>query len=155
MPTMDFDDVISKLETHAIAAAAAVDSSWKDVAIGFPIPRPTGRSARLFYGGEREPERMGATSTLNSKLIAEAVQLEAYWPISEYGTKKGKALAIEMQALVHELRTRTLGDSQLDNESSDLSMHLAEPGRVEFGGATFAVITVEWVIDYSEYEVAA
>jgi hypothetical protein len=146
-------DVVDRLEVHAKAAALAVDASFTDVATGFPVPR--GRSARLFYGGERDPERLGAQTTLNSRLIAEAVELEGYWPIAEYGAKKGRALMREMQLFVHELRTRTLADSQLDNESSDLSMHLAEPGRVEFGGATFAVIGVEWVIDYSEYEVAA
>lgn len=148
---MNFMDVMDALETHAKAAAVAVDAAFTDVSIGFPAPR--GRSARLFYGGEREPEKMGAGSTLNSKLIAEAIELEAYWPIADYGTKKGRALAKEMQSIVHELRTRTLGDSQLDNKSSDLSMHLAEPGRIEYGGATYAVIGVEWVIDYSEYEV--
>lgn len=149
---MNLLDVMDRIAVHATAAAAAVDSRWTDVAIGMPLPRA--RCVRIFYGGERAPERLGAEMTLNSDLIAESVMLRAFWPVSDYGAKKARALMSEQWSFVHELRTRVRGDSQLDNKSQDLSMHHAEPDDVLFGTTHYALIDVEFVVDYGEYEVA-
>lgn len=138
---------------HAKAAAAAVDAEWKDVSIGAPFPR--GRSVRIFYGGEREPVRMGASRVLNGELVSEVIVLEAYWPTSGMGENELKALDDQMYDFKHELRTRVLGDSQLGGVSTDLEMGYVDPGWSQIGGTTYIGLRAEFTTDFTEYPIAA
>jgi hypothetical protein len=138
---------------HALAAAAAVNAQWLDVAIGAPIPRGN-RCVRIFYGGEAQPQRMGAQRVLNAELVAETVQLVAFWAMSTLDETGAKAIDSEMVAFKHELRTRILGDSQLGGASTDLEMSYAEPDYQVIGGGRWAILGVEFVCDYTEYPLA-
>jgi len=138
---------------HAKTAAAAVNAQWKDVAIGAPVPSGN-RCVRLFYGGESEPQRMGANRVLNGELVAETVSLIAFWTMSTMDLPAMKAIDDEMYNFKHQLRTAVLGDSQLGGQGSDLEMGYAEPNYQVIGGSRWAVLVVEFVVDYTEYSVA-
>jgi hypothetical protein len=138
---------------HAAAAAAAVNAQWRDVAIGAPIPRGN-RCVRVFYGGEAQPRRMGGPRVLNAELVAETVQLVAFWTMPTLDESIAKSIDDEMVAFKHELRTRILGDSQLGGASTDLEMSYAEPDYQVIGGARWAILGVEFVTDYTEYALA-
>lgn len=146
---MDLPDVMDAIQVHAAAAAAAVDASFRDVAVGHPTPR--GRCVRIFYGGEREPTKMPFRRSLDSRLVAESVMVRAFWPVSDYSAKQGKALMAEMWGFKDELRTRVLGDSQLGGESIDLEMQMAEADDVLIAGDKYAIEDIEFVIDAGEY----
>lgn len=150
---MDLLEIADAITVHAVAAAAAVDSNFTDVAIGMPLPRA--RCVRIFYGGERDPEKMGAQRTLNSRLTAESILLRAFWPVSDYLAARGRALFGEQRSFVVQLRTRIEGDSQLGGKSADLSMHLAEPDDVVLGTTHYAIVDVEFVVDYHETTIGA
>lgn len=149
---MDLPDVMDQIKTHAAAGALAIDAKFKDVAVGHPTPR--GRSVRVYYGGEAEVEHFTSDRTQTSKLIAQRVLIRAFWPVSEYAAKRGRALMLEMGSFVKELRTRVLGDSQLNSESSDLNMHFADADDMMIGGVLFAIIDAECVVEYDEYTIA-
>jgi hypothetical protein len=138
---------------HALAAAAAVNAQWLDVAIGAPIPRGN-RCVRIFYGGEAEPQRMGASRVLNGELVAETCALIAFWSMSTMDETAVKAIDTEMVGFKHELRTRILGDSQLGGASTDLEMGYAEPDFLVIGGGRWAVLEVTFTLDYTEYPLA-
>lgn len=138
---------------HAVAAAAAVDSTWTDVAIG--VKTPDARCVRVYYGGEREPARMGGRRVINAELVSHAIVLAAFWPLSGLGLDAYKATEDQAHGFVHELRTRVLGDSQLGGTSTDLEMGYATPDVVVIGNARWQLVEVVFVTDFTEYTIAA
>ena len=148
-----YTDQRAAILSHAAAAAAAVNAEWKDVAVGAPIPRGN-RCVRIFYGGEAAPQHMGARRDLSGELIAETVDLVAFWTMGTLDEAAAAAIDTEMVAFKHELRTRVLGDSQLGGKSTDLEMSYAEPDYQIIGGARWAILAVEFICDYIEYPLA-
>ncbi len=144
--------LMDDVKTHAAAAALACDSKFLDVAVGHPTPR--GRCVRVFYNGEREPEEMGAGRTLNSRMVAEAVMVRGFWPVSEYAAKRGRLLMSEVWTFIYQLRSRLAGDSQLGGDSADLNIHLAMVDDVLIAGTLYVIADVEVVADYHEYAIA-
>ena len=142
------------LQVHAAAAAVtAGGATFTDVAVGFPAAR--GRCVRIFYGGERNPERMGPDDlTLNSQLMAEAVIVRGYWPLSETAAKRQRIMEQEIATFVKSFRTRVLGDSQLGGEAVDLNLHAAVCEQIIVAHTKYAVVDFECVSDYTEYSIA-
>lgn len=138
---------------HAAAAAAAISAEWKDVQVGAPLPRGN-RCVRVFYGGEAAPEHMGGNRVLTGELVAETVSLIAFWAMPDMDESAAKAIDDEMVAFKHELRTRVLGDSTLGGGSTDLLMHYAQPDYLLLGGARWAVLEVDFTLDFTEYTLA-
>lgn len=151
---MDLLDLMDALQVHAAAAANTADSSSKfyDVAVGFPAAK--GRCVRIFYGGERAPEHFPDDKVLNAQLIAQAIIVRGYWPLSETATKRQRAMEGEMAAFVKSFRTRVLGDSQLGGEAVDLNMGPAQCEQAVIAGTKYALVDIEIVCDYDEYPLA-
>jgi hypothetical protein len=147
---VDLLDLMDAIQVHAAAAAVtAGGAKFYDVAVGFPAAR--GKCVRIFYGGEREPERMGGELTLTSQMVAQAINVRGYWPVSETAAKNHRVIEGEMAAFVKSLRTRILGDSQLGGEGVDLAMHLAVTDQVLVTGIQYAVVDMEIVCDFDEH----
>lgn len=141
------------IAVHAAAAAVtAGGSKFYDVAVGFPAGK--GRSVRVFYGGEREPEHFTSDRTLNSNLVAQAVVVRGYWPVAVTAVDRQRAIEGEMASFVKSLRTRVLGDAQLGGKSVDLNMHLAATDQVVIARTQYAVVDIEIVVDYDETTIA-
>lgn len=144
--------LMDAIAVHAAAAAAAIDAKFYDVAVGFPAAK--GRCVRIFYGGERRPEHFGDDKTLNSQLVAEAIMVRAYWPLSETATKRQRVMEGEMSTFVTQLRTRVLGDSQLGGAAVDLNVEPAVASQAVIAKTEYAIVELEIVVDYSEYAIA-
>ncbi len=142
------------LQVHAAAAAVtAADSSFKDVKVGFKAAR--GRSVRIFYGGEREVERMGPDDeTLNSEMVAQAIVIRGQWPIPGTDPKEHRRLEGEMGAFIKSLRTRINGDKQLGGACTDLTLSLAVVEQAVIAGTQYAVVDCEALIEFDEYSIA-
>ena len=140
------------LQVHALAAAKAIDATFFDVAVGYPAAK--GRCVRIFYGGERESEHFNGSRTLNSKLVAQAVVVRGYWPISETAVKRQRAIEGEMAAFVRSFRTRVLGDSQLGGKSVDLVFGLAVTDQILLTKTQYAIADIEIVVDIDEFPLA-
>lgn len=151
---MGYTDQRATILAHALAAAAAVDAKFTDVAIGVPVPRGN-RCVRIFWTGEAEPEHMGATRVLNARLIAPTCALVGFWSMRALGEAPSKAIEDEMVEFVHELRTRILLDSQLGGNSTDLEMGMAEPDYVVIGGTRYATVEIGFTLDYVQYSLGA
>jgi len=147
-------DLMDAIAVHALAAAAAAGgATFTDVAVGFPVGK--GRCVRVFYAGERQPERFDSDETLTSKLVSQGIGVRGYWPTASTATKEQRAIEGQMAVLVKELRTRVLGDSRLAGKAKDgLKMHLAAADQVSIAGTQYAVVDIEIVVDYDEYSVA-
>lgn len=139
---------------HAVTAAASIDSTWKDVQVGAPIPKGN-RCVRIFWTGEAEPEHMGGNRTLGSRLIAPTCGLVAFWSMSTMDESAVKAIDDEMATFVHALRTAILADSQLGGTATDLEMGMAEPDFIVINGARWATVEVPFTLDYLEYPLGA
>lgn len=140
------------LQVHALAAAATANTKFTDVRVGFPAAK--GKCVRIFYGGERVPEHFPDDRTLNSKLMAEAVVIRAYWPNADTGTNRQRETEIEMAVFVKDFRTRVLGDSQLGGEAVDLNLSPAAVEQVVIGDTKYVIAELEAVSDYTEYTLA-
>jgi hypothetical protein len=155
---VDVRDVMDVIATHSVAAAAAVDSKFVDVAVGFTAAK--GKCIRIYYGGEVEPARMGADKVLNASLVGERIVIDALWPIASSGHADQRTLIGQMYLLKHELRTRILGDSQLGGDTTDLAIEPATIDEVIFGGLRgtgqhYLQLRMEVHCDYTEYAIAA
>jgi hypothetical protein len=138
---------------HAAATAAAIDAQWLDVSIGAPIPRGD-RCIRMFWGGEVEPKKMGASRVLNGELVSNVISLVAFWAMSGLSEAEIKAIDDEMTTFIAGLRTRVLGDSQLGGQATDLYMEYGQPDFLLIGSARWAVLEVDFITDYTEYTIA-
>lgn len=150
---MAYADQLAAIKTHATAAGAACTPAILDVAVGAAIPNTT-RSVRLFYGGEAEPERMGAGLTFNSRMIGERIVVVLYIAVSNLSEQEIEAVETELYAFKHELRTRILGDSQLGGQSTDLTMSLFEPEYEVTGNTRYRMLMTEIIPEYVEYPIA-
>lgn len=143
-------DLMDTIVVHAKAAAiTASGAKFYDVAVGFPAAK--GKCVRIFYGGERAPEHFTADQTLTSKLVAQAITVRAYWPVSDTGVKQQRATEGEMAVFVKDLRTRIEGDADLNSNSVDLRMHLAVVDQVVISSTQYAVVDIEIGVDIDEY----
>ena len=149
---MSLLDIMDAIQVHAASAAVtAGGSKFTDVQVGFLANR--GRCVRIFYAGEREPEHF-FPKTLSSGLMAQAIMVRGYWPLSESAPKRHRAMEGEMGAFVDSFRTAILGDSQLGGACSDLNMSPASATQAQITGHNYAIVDLEIVVDYSEYPIA-
>lgn len=149
---MGYQDQRNAILTHAQTAAATVDATFTDVAIGAPFPVGN-RCVRLFWTGEAEPEHIPGR-VLNGRLIAPTCGLVAFWAVRSLGTGALKLIDDEMAAFVHNLRTAVLADSQLGGKSTDLEMGMAEPDIIVIEGTRWATVEIPFIFDYIEYPLA-
>lgn len=151
---MDVRDVMDQIATHATAAAAAVDTKFVDVAVGFQAAR--GRCVRIYYGGEVHPPAFATDEVLNADLIGERVIVDALFPIASSGKADQRTIIGQLWDLKHELRTRIRGDSTLGGDSVDLNLLPATVDEVIFGGIRgsgqhYLQLRLEVVLAYTEY----
>lgn len=139
------------IETHAIAAGAAVTPKITDVCIGLPVPR--GRCGRIWWDGEQD-ERGGRRYSLNHQLVANRIGVRFFWPVSDATEAAAKNRIYEMRAIAHELRTRILGDIQLGGNSTDLEVENAEAELLNSAGTLYAIVSIPITTGILEYEVA-
>lgn len=150
---MNLLTLMDAVQVHAAAAAVtAGGATFYDVAVGFPAAK--GRCVRIFYGGERVPQHFSDDRTLNSKLLAHAIIVRGYWPLSETAVKRQRAMEGEIAAFAQSLRSRILGDSQLGGASVDLNMTPAQCEQVVIAGTKYAILDTELVIEYDEVTLA-
>ena len=151
---MDLATAISTIVTHAAAAAAAVDSTWTDVADAEPIP--TGqRSIRVAYAGTSAPARMDERYTLNSEMVGEQVMIAAFWAMADLSTTNGARRNLEARTLADELRTRLNGDATLGGTVTDLAVGDAQTDWPVINGTQYRAMRWVVTLDYSEYTRAA
>lgn len=150
---MAYADQLAAVKTHAVAAGAAVTPPILDVAVGPSLPL-TSRCARIFYGGETDPERMGARLTQNSQMIAERIVVTLFIAVSNLSLQEIEAVETELYAFKHELRTRILGNSQLGGQSVDLAMTPVEPDYVVVGNTRYRTLETEIRTETTEYTIA-
>ena len=151
---LTYASAIAAIVTHATAAGAAVTPTILDVAIGGPLPTST-RCVRVFYGGEAEPAKMGAGSTLNSRMIGERIVLVLWIAVSNISQQEIAAVETELYTFKHELRTRVLGDSQLGGMSTDLEMSLCEVDYLTYANTRYRTLETEFTTDFAEYSISA
>lgn len=149
-------DLMDAIQVHAAAAAAAAyvtGSKAYDVAVGFPASK--GRCVRIYYGGERETERFPDDETLNSQLVAQAINVVGYWPTPSAAPKEHRLIEGEMAAFVKDLRTRINGDYTLGGKAADgLRMGLTTTDQIVLAQTQYAVCQTEIVVDYDEHSYA-
>lgn len=146
-------DLMDAIKVHALAVTTGIDSDFTDTQVGFPPAK--GRSVRIFYAGERDPERFESSETLTSKLVAQGIGVRGYWPVASTSPSEQRIIEGQMAAFAKQLRIRLLGDSRLTGKAQDgLKMHLAAADQVSISGTQYAVVDIEIVVDYDEFSVA-
>src|SRR3990167_6275436 len=149
---MDLLTLMDAIQVHAAAAAiTAADAKFYDVAVGFPAAK--GRCVRIFYGGQRDPGYF-PNRTLNSKMVAQAIIVRGYWPLSETATKRQRVMEGEMGTFVKSLETRILGDSTLGGACTDLVMGLAQCEQAVIAKIKYAIVDSTIVVEYDETALA-
>lgn len=145
----DVNAAIDTITTHALSAGTALAAPVYDVIRGDPIPGP-GRSVRVWYGGETEPERY-ESGTLAAELVGERVLITAYWPIPGSDAAQARARDVELRTYTANLRTNIVGDSSLGGTVTDLVLGHARPDFAVYNGTWYRVFEWEAVLDFSEY----
>lgn len=148
---MDLLELMDAVAVHAKAAAiTAGGATLSDVAVGYPAGK--GRCVRIFYGGEREPERFTMDESLASLLVSQAIVVRGYWPTASTSTKEQRIIEGQMGTFVKSFRTRLLTDQDLGGKAADgLKMHTAQAGQVVIGTTQYAIVDIEIVVDYDEF----
>lgn len=149
---MDLPNVMDDINAHAVAAAAAVDPQFVDVAVGFRAAR--GRCCRTYYAGEIAPPAFPEDETLNSQLIGERVVVDALWPMADISTEKAREQLGEAWTFKHELRTRLLGDESLGGDAMNLLLLPATVDEAVISKQSYLLCRIEIHLAYTEYALA-
>lgn len=148
-------DLMDAIQVHAAAAAAAAYSTGAknyDVKVGFPASK--GKCVRIYYGGEREPERFPATGP-DWQLAAQAINVVGYWPTNTTAASDHRLIEGEMAAFVKSFRSRIVGDYTLGGKAADgLRMDYATTDQIVLAQTQYAVCQLEIVVDYDEHTYA-
>lgn len=152
MANPDIPAALTQLQTHLVAAGAALTDKLLDVDRGLPATR--GRQLRYYWGGEVEPPRMDGPMVLNGEMVGQRFIIAALWPLS--GLDEGLVTAIdtEMQVLAGEIRTRLNADNDLADHCDNTILHYAEPDIVTIANARHVVLLWDFDIAYIEYPLA-
>ena len=150
---MDFAAAMTVLETHALAAGAALDTPILDVDRASPTPK--GRCIRLWWSGNSEPVKMGGRYTLSSEMLAERVSIVAFFPVSTLAEEATGFNDAEARDLRQELYTRLLGDSQLGGNVEDLSIEGVETGWEKQGDTRYRTLDMTVLLEYVEITITA
>lgn len=149
---MSYADVKARLLVHAQTAGAALAVPMEDVQTGFPLPK--GRCARVYYGGEADPVRMGGRYTLNSEMVGKVTMIAAFWPITALDEELGQVIDTEAEKFSHELRLAIDGDTSLADAGDNTILEDAEPDVVVVGNTRFLAVLWRAVTAYVEYPIA-
>lgn len=149
---MAYADTKAAIVVHAAAAGAALTDPILDARAAFPVPK--GRCIRVYYGGEAEPVRMGASRTLGTEMVGSVTLIAAFFPIVLNDEDVVAQIDADLQALAHDLRTRVLGDSQLGGNSTDLELGYVEPDMVTYNNTRYLMGLWQVVSDFTEYAIA-
>lgn len=152
MANPDIEAALVVLETHLVAAGAALTDPLLDVDRGLPSTR--GRQVRFYWGGEQEPPRMGGPRVLNGEMVGQRFIVVACWPLTDLSEELASAIDVEMQQLAGQVRTRIQGDSQLGGNVTDLDLGYADPDIAVIGGARHVILQWDLDLAYVEYAVA-
>lgn len=149
---MSIASAIGVLQTHLVAAGAALTDPLQDVDRG--LPATAGRQLRYYWAGECEPPRMGGHRVLNGELVGQRFVIAATWPLTDLSAALVTVIDAEMQVLAGEIRTRIQGDSTLGGNITDLDLGYVEPDVVVIANARH--VACRWQLDlaYVEYAVA-
>lgn len=151
---MTFSGALTVLETHLVAAGAALSPAITDVGGGEPGV-PPGRAIRWWYEGDGEPKRMGAPRTLNDEMVGERITVRAYWSVPTRDKAPSRALEVAIQLAVRQIRHRLLGDSTLGGNVTDLDVSGADVEWLSLGDAWWRVATVKLVLDMVDIDTIA
>jgi hypothetical protein len=149
---MAYADIKARLLTHARTAGAALTPPLTDVQLGLPVP--TGRCARVWYGGETDPKRMGGRLTLNSEMVGQVTMIAAYWPLTALEPELARTIDAEAQAFAHALRTAIDGDISLNGTADNTTLGDAVPDYPTLGNTRYFMFAWEATTDYIEYAIA-
>ena len=149
---MAYADVKARLVVHVQTAAAAVTPPVEDAQAGFPLPKE--RCARVWYGGETEPRRMGGTLTLNSELVGKVTMIGLFLPVTALDEELSRALDAQGEAFSHALRTAIDGDTGLATAGDNTTLEYGTPELIIVGNARFLAFLWSAVTDYVEYTIA-
>ena len=148
---MAFSDQLARILTHCTTAANAVSPAIDDVQVAFPVPR--GRCVRLFWTAEEDPVHF-ESDTVAEDLIAEAVHVSAFWPLSNLSEADAADYATQVYAFKHALRTAIDGDTKLNNTATGVEMRNAELTYAQIAAAEYLVLDVDIVVELTTYTLA-
>jgi hypothetical protein len=146
---MSYADVKDRLVVHVQTAGAALTPPLEDVQAAFPLPK--GRCARIYYGGETDPRRMGGRYTQNSEMVGKVTMIAAFWPITALDEEQARIIDAEAEAFGHALRTAVDTDSDLAGAGDNTTLGDATPDIFIVGTTRFLGVVWEAVTDYAEY----
>lgn len=147
--TIDLPTAFGAIKTHAIAAAAAVDTKWVDVDVTAPLPR--GRCVRIFYAGEGEPVHYESRDTLSSRLVAQVAIARAFLPIADYAKDRRRNLMYDMAAFVRGLRSRLMADQTLGGAVTSLHIPDTQVDDILYGSVHYAISDTQVLLEYDEF----
>lgn len=147
----DFDDILSALETHAVAAASDASSEFTDVTSGLPYPRGA-RSGRVTWTAEEAPWDMATDRSLSGQMLGDRILLRFMWVVGTLDEAAQRGRTLEMWTLADSLGTRLRGDQTLGGLVEGVDVEHAESDDQEFGGALYAVLDVYARLSHREQE---
>lgn len=141
---MTFAAALTALNTHLVAAGAAITPAITDVGWGQP-GAPTSTCIRYWYEGEGDSPKM-APRTLTDATVFEAIRIAAYWPVATRDKAPAAALDTRVQLFVRQVKNRLNGDSQLGGAVVDIELGNASAGWLTVGDAAWRSVEIPLVV---------
>lgn len=144
---MSFSGALTVMDTHLVAAGAALDPKIHDVAQG---ERANLRRRIDYFVAEiGAPDRMGNHETLTDWMFGVTVNVRIYIPVPDRSETLAANIEADLYAITVDIVTRLMGDYSLGGNATAMTIDGAEFGWLNMPG-WLRVATIPVGLDFVE-----
>lgn len=145
---MSFSGALTTLDTHLVAAGAAVSPAITDVAQG---ERTTGNSRIDYWFTEiGDPVRMGGAETLSDRMYGVTVLIRPHIAVSDRRETRNANVEARLYALSIDIVSRVMGDYTLGGNCAAGAWSGVSAGWTDNGGSMTRSADITFVFDFVE-----
>ena len=145
---MSFVGALTALDTHLVAAGAAISPTITNVAQG----ERSGLSRRIDYWFTSigEPSRFPSRETLSDAMFGVELLVRVYFPVADRRETLNANLEADLYAVSIDIVSRVLGDYTLGGECVALRWEQVSTGWQEVGGGWNRISDTTFTLDFVE-----
>lgn len=148
LTSANFPLALAVIQTHLVAAGAALPTPLTDVANAYGIPR--GRAIRYWFAGDGPSKRMGGAETLGNQMTVLRVRIIAFAVLSSFSESVTAGVDADTWTLTYEMLSRLVGDKQLGGNCQDMTVGDADVQFPLIGSTQYRTIELDLDLEYPD-----
>ena len=145
---MSFSGALTTLDTHLVAAGAAISPKITNVAQGERAS--AARRIDYWFTEAGGPARMGGQRTLTDEMFGVVILVRVCIPVTDRREALNAAIETDLYAISIDIADRVVGDSTLGGNCTDLRWDGVTTGWQDAGGTWLRIADITFTLDLVE-----